>query len=140
MLLFCQIEFGIFSMGLVYATHNASEQELTLFTALLSIYRDGSGAERESDGSTRANWRQIERCVADLVGAQTSEDIAYGYSVKSKQLSTREFSRLVNGGRVYMEISNSPAKFWAEIESSYGLNEDSFRNQQEPEKIGNKVI
>lgn len=142
-------------MGLVYATRDAKPEEILLFRSLLSIYRDGSGAEREKNGSTRANWRQIERCVADLVNSTTNEDKNifdvsapdesnnskfYGYSVKSKQLSKNAFDNLSSDGRVYMEIANSPAKFWDDIEREHGLNEDAFRKKQEPQKIGNTIV
>lgn len=142
-------------MGLAYATQNATGDELKLFQALLSIYRDGSGAEREKDGSTRANWRQIERCVADLLNSTTSEDknifdviakdqsnsrVSYGYSVKSKQLSAKAFSSLSSGGRVYMEIANSPALFWDEIRHRHNLTESAFRAKTNPQQIGDTLV
>jgi hypothetical protein len=142
-------------MGLVYATQDANDTELKLFRAVLSTYRDGSGAERESDGSTRANWRQIERCVANLVNSNTNEDknifdvtavdqcvpdTYYGYSVKSKQLSKTAFASLSAEGRVYMEIANSPAKFWDDIKEQHGFTESTFRENLEPQKIGETLI
>jgi len=142
-------------MGLVYATKDATPSELLLFQLLMSIYRDGSGAEREGDGTTRANWRQIERCVADLVNSTTNEDknifdvsapdstdssTYYGYSVKSKQLSKTKFKKLSSVGRVYMEIANSPVKFWDEVNLQHGLTEADFRSKNDPSKIGSAVI
>ena len=38
-----------------------------------------------------------------------------------------------------MELSNSPAKFWAALES-VGINEDEFRNRRKADVIGNMVL
>src|SRR5688572_25136577 len=115
-------------MSLAFATREPTEREVTDLRHMLSSFRDGSGNEREEDGSTRAGWRQIERCIAELVGSKGTEDksifdvvgkdehnpqLAYGFSVKSKQLDRRALVALTSVGRVYMEIANSPAKFWA---------------------------
>jgi hypothetical protein len=156
-MLACKITFCTewLVLGLAFATRPASAEELKVFRLLLSIYRDGSGAERESDGTTRANWRQIERCVADLLGADTSEDknifdviaqdqgdptLWHGYSVKSKQLAARKFANLNDGERVYMEIANSPAKFWDAIRVKHGLDESAFSAQSQPQELGDTVI
>lgn len=142
-------------MGLVYATRNASDDELQLFRRMLSTFRDGSGNEREPDGTTRAGWRQIERCVAELLASTGGEnkgifDVssidpddttkAYGFSVKSKQLDKRSFTALETTGRVYMEIANSPAKFWAELTAAHNVTEQDFRNMQYAQEIGNTII
>lgn len=142
-------------MGMVYATRSATVAEVELFRKMMSTFRDGSGVEREEDGSTRAGWRQIERCVAALVDSRGGEDKgifdvvalddakqsrAYGFSVKSKQLSRNEFASLANDGQVYMEIANSPAKFWAEIARAHGLSEQDFRARQQAKKLGSTVI
>ena len=71
---------------------------------------------------------------------QSVSHTAYGFSVKSKQLSVNEFKGLSTNGQVYMEIANSPAKFWAEIQSKHGLNERDFREQRYAEDIGKTVI
>lgn len=142
-------------MALVYATRTATDNELELFRSMLSTFRDGSGNEREADGTTRAGWRQIERCVAELLQATGGEDKgifdvvgrdptnprqAYGYSVKSKQLEKRSFDALETNGRVYMEIANSPAKFWAELTAAHGVTEQDFRDMKYAQEIGNTLI
>ncbi len=142
-------------MGLVYATHSPSAHDDNLLRLLLSTFRDGSGIEREPDNSTRANWRQMERCVAELLDSIGGEDkqifdvialdkadptTAYGFSIKSKVLSKKDFDRLSDGARVYMEIANSPAKFWSAIKSSHGLTENDFTHMRHPQEVGNTVI
>ena len=142
-------------MGVLFATRNATVDELELFRKMMSTFRDGSGVEREEDGSTRAGWRQIERCVSALVNGIGGEDkgifdvvaideiykkTAYGFSVKSKQLSKNEFAKLASNGQTYMEIANSPAKFWAEIVTAHGCSEQDFRERKHAAKIGTTVI
>lgn len=142
-------------MSRAFATKDPSNYETELLRLLLSCYRDGSGAERERDNSTRANWRQIERCFADLFEVQTNEDknifdlfapsetnhnIWYGFSVKSKQLSAKKFHDLEKGSRVYMEIANSPAKFWDAVKLHLGLSENDFSQRKNPTEIGRIVI
>jgi len=142
-------------MAVPFANRPPTENELTKLTLFFSTFRDGSGNEREKDGSTRASWRQIERCFAEWLDAIGGEDkaifdvvaadqqntsIFYGFSIKSKMLSKKNFESLDCGGRVYMEIANSPAKFWDEIYSRTGFREDSFRNQLHAQEIGSIVL
>jgi len=142
-------------MGMLFATRNATTDEVELFRKMMSTFRDGSGVEREEDGSTRAGWRQIERCVAALVNSVGGEDkgifdvvaiddvdkkTAYGFSVKSKQLSKNEFAKLASSGQTYMEIANSPAKFWSEIVTAHGCTEQDFRDRNHAAKLGATVI
>ena len=142
-------------MGLAFATNNPTENEALALRLLLSCYRDGSGAEKEKDGSTRANWRQIERCVADLFGVETNENknifdlcapdetsssTFYGFSVKSKQLTLKNVKGLDNGERVYMEIANSPAKFWDALKIKLKIDETDFTSQRHPTEIGETIL
>jgi hypothetical protein len=142
-------------MGLAYATRPPTAEEDKRLRLLLSTYRDGTGNQREKDNTTRANWREIERCICELLSGGGGEDkhifdliarddakdsVGYGFSVKSKQLSSSAFSRLDIDSRVYMEIANSPAKFWAAIKSQHGYTEADFRNQLHAKKIGRSVI
>jgi hypothetical protein len=142
-------------MGLAYATRPPTYDEDKRLRLLLSTYRDGTGNQREKDNTTRASWREIERCVCELLSGGGGEDkhifdliacddadksIGYGFSVKSKQLSKSSFSRLHVDSRVYMEIANSPAKFWGAIKEEHGFNEEHFRNQQHSTQIGQTVI
>ena len=142
-------------MTCVFANRAPTLSEVNLFRLMLSTFRDGSGNEMEDDGSTRPNWRELERCVAALVNASTNEnkcifdviargenasDKYYGYSVKSKQLSPNKFGELSSSGRVYMEIANSPAKFWDAIQQNLNLAEVDFRSGNGASDIGNCVI
>lgn len=142
-------------MGLPFATRAPTCEEVNLLRLMLSTFKDGSGNETESDGTTRAGWREIERCIADWLNGLGGENkaifdviapdslnpsVCYGYSVKSKQLSNSMFDKLPIGARVYMEIANSPAKFWAEIKRLHGLEEADFRNQKHPSEIGDSVL
>jgi hypothetical protein len=142
-------------MSLMFATRNPTESETKYIRALLSTFRDGSGNQSECDGSTRAGWREIERCIGEAVLGPASENkhifdviapddliknVFYGLSIKSKQLSRRNLLSLSTTGRVYMEIANSPAKFWAEIESLHGCTEREFNRKEHPGLIGNTVL
>lgn len=122
---------------------------------MFATFKDGSGNQKDADGQTLADWRQIERCFAELLNGTGGEDKnifdviandpsdstqAYGFSIKSKQLPIKQFDSLASGGRVYMEIANSPAKFWAEINSLHSYTEADFREQKHANAIGNTVI
>ena len=142
-------------MGLMFATRNPTAAETKHIRALLSTFRDGSGNQREADGSTRASWREIERCLAEAVKGPGGEDkqifdviapddadpnIAYGLSIKSKQLSRKAFLALPTIGRVYMEVANSPAKFWAEVSEAQGHGEQEFGKMMHADSIGDTVL
>lgn len=142
-------------MGLPFATRDATDDEVLLFKLMLATFRDGSGNQKDNDNRTRADWRQIERCVAELLNGDGGEDkgifdvilldqqdvaLAYGFSIKSKQLCPRDFLKLQTDGRVYMEIANSPAKFWNAIGNEHELTENDFRNMSSPNLIGGTVL
>lgn len=142
-------------MGLSFSTRNPSYKEVELLRHMLATFRDGSGNQRDKDLFTYADWRQVERCFAELLNGDSGEDksifdvialddeddsTAYGYSIKSKALSKTDFGKLGSGGRVYMEIANSPAKFWAEITELHGLTEANFRRNESPKEIGDTVL
>src|SRR4051812_30883777 len=91
-------------------------QELERLRLVLSVFRDGSGNTQMPDGSKRADWRQVERAIAEVFGGVTAESKAvfdidfptddalpYGASVKT---SLRR-----KDDRVLMEMANSPALF-----------------------------
>lgn len=141
---------------LPFVTDAPTPLEQTIIRHMFSTFRDGSGAERDQDGFTRANWRQIERVFAEfLTGAPPPEtksifDViakdlcdptkAYGLSIKSKQLPKRQFDGLNKGTRVYMEIANSPAKLFDALEAKLGFAEVNFRNHESPSDVGNCVL
>ena len=139
----------------MFATRNPTDKETKHIRALLSTFRDGSGNQSESDGTTRASWREIERCIAEVVLGPASEDkhifdviapdnlnpdIFYGFSIKSKQLSRKNFLKLPTVGRVYMEVANSPAKFWDDIGLSHGHTEREFSRMLHPAQMGDTVL
>ncbi|MDR0462714.1 MAG: hypothetical protein LBG64_00635 [Pseudomonadales bacterium] len=142
-------------MSLAFIHRNPSENETELYKLAFSVFRDGFGQEKEKDGSTRPGWREYERAVAEVIGGACAESkaifdvlvkddqnnlITYGISVKSKQLPGRNAMRLLNeSGRVHMELSNSPAKFWA-ILNQVNLVEDDFRAMRNPELFGTTVL
>lgn len=142
-------------MGIPFVTHAPTAADTELFSLLLSTFLDGTGNQRDQDGGTRANWREIERCVAEFVDALGGENkgifdviakdpaaanVHYGLSVKSKQYSKTTLDDLDASGRVYMEVANSPAKFWDAIGLQHGLAELDYRNQVRPQDIGDCVL
>ena len=141
-------------MGLMFATRNPTEDEESLIMKMISTFRDGTGNQKDSDGGTRASWRELERCFAEAVSAIASEDknifdviaadetdpsLYYGFSIKSKQLSQKQFWGLDSRSRTYMEIANSPAKFWQKI-SDQGITEEDFKCMRFANVIGNTVL
>lgn len=142
-------------MSLMFATRNPTDAEIKHIRALMSTFRDGSGNQSESDGTTRASWREIERCIAEVVLGPASEDkhifdviapddkqknVFYGFSIKSKQLSKKRFLKLPVDARVYMEVANSPAKFWSDIEKHHGHTERDFNMMKNAKSIGDCVL
>ena len=130
--------------------------ELALLKKFLATYRDGTGGNRESDGSSRADSRQIERCFAELLHGRTTESKAFydfvvesnesggiavrGASIKSKQVSKlRDYAKQKATMRSYLELSNSSAKNWALCED-YGLTEADFAAHKHPEKFGEVIL
>lgn len=123
---------------------------------MLSTYRDGSGTERDAGGLTRPNWRQMERVFAELFTGEPppenkaifdvtapslkSKKISYGLSIKSKQLSKRNFDRLGDDARTYMEIANSPAKMFDALERKHKMTIEHFRAGKDPNVVGNCVL
>ena len=142
-------------MNNAFITRPPTENDIAHIRMLMSVFGDGFGNQRDGSNGTRADWRQLERCIGEFVGSSGGEDkkifdvlapnesgmpIYYGLSVKSKQLPTRSFTSLSNSGRVYMEIANSPAKFWDVIREKLELSEADFRSQRHPKEIGNLIL
>jgi hypothetical protein len=143
-------------MERVFLTRPPTAAELALLKKFLATYRDGTGGNRESDGSSRADSRQIERCFAELLHGRTTESKAYydfvvesnesggiavrGASIKSKQTAKlRDYSKLKATMRSYLELSNSSAKDWA-LCKEHGLTEANFAAHQHPEEFGKVVL
>lgn len=130
--------------------------ELALLKKFLATYRDGTGGNRESDGSSRADSRQIERCFAELLHGRTTESKAFydfvvesnesggiavrGASIKSKQAAKlRDYAKQEATMRSYLELSNSSAKDWA-LCKDHGLTDADFVAHRYPEKFGEVVL
>lgn len=141
-------------MALPFATNDPTQQDTLRLSLMLSTYLDGTGNQRDKDGGTRANWREIERCVAESFMSATGEDkgifdvvaadredasLCYGFSVKSKEYARGTLDTLDATGRVYMEVANSPAKFWAPLHAM-NLDENDFRDGRNAAKFGASVI
>lgn len=145
-------------MEKAFITRAPNPSELTLFGKYLGSYRDGSGNNREEDGSSRADSRQIERCFAELLDGTTTENKAFydfviesnesgsiavrGASVKSKEVSKlltykKEADR--KKLRAHLEISNSASKDW-ELCKEYGLTVDDFSEGKHAEKFGEVIL
>ncbi|ENJ1769919.1 hypothetical protein AB0539_004149 [Vibrio parahaemolyticus] len=141
-------------MDVPFITRPASGNELTKLKYYMSTYTDGSGYEKNPDGTTRPGWRDFERIVAELLGGRAPEGkgifdiivnadelgfIKYGVSVKSKGFSKNKFQGLMGSGRVYMELCNSPAKLWEPLKE-LGINEQDFTAQQYADQIGSSIL
>lgn len=131
-----------------------NKNEEDYFKYAFSTFTDGSGSEIETIGErefTRIGWRQMERVTAflldgeavqkkdyfDVIVLDKKEDV--GLSLKSKSLPGKKFKNLDRGGRVYMELANSPAKFWDEMRI-VGLSEADFLSGKKADLFGKTLI
>lgn len=145
-------------MERAFVTRAPTANELTLLSKFFGTFRDGSGNNRESDGSTRADSRQIERCFAELLHGRTTENKSFydfviesnesgsiavrGASIKSKEIKRlRDFKEKAkrNSLRAHLEISNSSAKDWRLCTDS-GLSHDDFRTGKRAEEFGEVIL
>ena len=140
-------------MSIPFITRNPTAQDERRLQLLMSTFTDGSGYERGSTGETRPGWRDIERVIAELLATNSIEsksifdivvpstvsDSAYGASIKSKGFSRKNFLSLSAGGRVYMELCNSPAKLWDPIKN-LGIHEGNFGNAAVAVQIGESIL
>lgn len=130
--------------------------ELALLQKFIGTYRDGTGGNRESDGSTRAEFRQIERCFAELLHGRTTENKAFydfvvefnegggvavrGASIKSKEITDlRSYPQQRLTMRAHLELSNSNARDWALCQNS-GLSEQDFRDHKHAANFGDVIL
>ena len=110
---------------------------------------------KEGDAS-RPGWRDFERVIGEVLCGKTPEgkqvfdvfledpsrkSVDIGLSIKSKELSRLNAIRDLDGdGRVYMELANSPAKFWAEL-ARLGIEESDFgRDLSNAQAIGENIL
>jgi hypothetical protein len=143
-------------MERAFLTRPPTATELALLKKFLATYRDGTGGNRERDGSSRADSRQIERCFAELLHGRTTESKAFydfvvesnesggiavrGASIKSKQVTKlRDYAKQKAAMRSYLELSNSSAKDWA-LCKDYGLTEADFTAHKHPKKFGEVIL
>jgi hypothetical protein len=143
-------------MERAFLTRAPTAAELTLLKKFLATYRDGTGGNRESDGSSRADSRQIERCFAELLHGRTTESKAFydfvvesnesggiavrGASIKSKQAAKlRDYAKQKTAMRSHLELSNSSAKDWALCKDS-GLTTADFAAHKYPDKFGKVIL
>lgn len=143
-------------MQRAFLTRHPNAAEMTLLRKFLATYRDGTGGNREPDGSSRADSRQIERCFAELLYGRTTENKAFydfvvefnenggiavrGASIKSKEITNlRQYPQQVATMRAHLEVSNSSAKDWA-LCQEHGLTEDDFRNHRRAADFGNVIL
>jgi hypothetical protein len=116
------------------------------------LFTNGFGSEQEKGGETRIGWRQMERVFADLFGGTANEnkdvfDVVVpidsksdiGLSIKSKNFPPNAFTSLESDGRVYMELTNSPAKIWASLNRK-GLYDTDFQSKNKANDIGVALI
>ncbi len=138
------------SQGLAFIDRQPTSYEVERLRLLLSTFCDGSGM---NDGGSMPGWRDVERSVAEALKGRASEnkdvfDVILNYtstqdvglSIKSKNLAGREaIDKLACGGRCYMELANSPAKFWQKL-AQIGLTESDYRSKKSAPKFGAAVI
>lgn len=148
------------SMTQPFLSANPTNDQLRALVKYLSTFRDGSGNIREDDPdkSTRADSRQIERCLAELFGVKPPESKSYydfaveinkgggvvvsAASVKSKELEKlRDFrdAKARKKLRAYLEIANASAKDW-KLCRDMGLSEENFRDHKHPSKFGEAIL
>jgi hypothetical protein len=51
-----------------------SEDEFERLRLVLSVFQDGSGNVHVRDGTTRADWRQVERAIAERLWSDNHND------------------------------------------------------------------
>ncbi len=147
-------------MSQPFLSANPTPDQMRALIKYLSTYRDGSGNIREDDSekTTRADSRQIERCFAELFGVKPPESKSYydfaveinkgggvvvsAASVKSKEAENlRDFrdAKKRKTLRGYLEIANANAKDW-KLCHERGLTEDHFRAHQSPSEFGEAIL
>jgi hypothetical protein len=145
-------------MEKAFITRTPTANELNLFSKYLGSYRDGSGNNREVDGSSRADFRQIERCFAELLDGTTTENKSFydfviesnesgSIAVRGASIKSKEITNLLNFRqdserkimRTHLEISNSASKDW-ELCREYGLTDEHFRDGLHAEKFGEVIL
>lgn len=147
-------------MSQPFLSADPTSDQMRALVKYLSTYRDGSGNIREDDPdrSTRADSRQIERCLAELFGVKPPESKSYydfaveinkhgGVVVSAASVKSKEAENLRDFRdpkkrmklRAYLEIANANAKDW-KLCREIGLNEDHFREHKYPSEFGAAIL
>ncbi len=140
-------------MALAFVDREPTQDETQLLELAFSTFCDGSGMTKEGEYS-RPGWRDFERAIGEVLGGTTPEgkqvfdvfvpdaqaaNVDVGLSIKSKELTRKHaIGDLESGGRVYMELANSPAKFWASL-SKQGIEESDFGTAS-AQTIGESIL
>lgn len=137
-----------------FITRPPTGQETERIRLAMSSFCDGSGQYVEPGGISRPGWRDFERIIAEIIGGFAVENkevfdviipsetttTDYGFSIKSKELSrATAITDLELNGRVHMEVSNSPAKFWEPLYRK-GVTEEAFKRQEQAQLIGTTIL
>jgi hypothetical protein len=141
-------------MSVGFVTRNPTPSEIELLRLALSTFGDGSGMLTNGD-HTLPGWRDFERVIAAVLNGRAPEwkgvfdvvipsnaaiDLDYGLSIKSKKLDRASaIGDLSTTGRVYMELTNSPAKFWEAL-GKKGINEKGVRAKKKAQEVGETLI
>ena len=115
--------------SIAFFNKKPTDAEVALLAKFLGTFRDGSGNYPEDDGTTRADYKQIEVSFAELLGGKAFGNKKYydfcvsendsggitvrGASIKSKELAEiADFPKVKAELRAHMEVSNSSAADW----------------------------
>lgn len=145
-------------MERAFLTRAPNASELKLLGKYLGSYRDGSGNNREKDGTSRADSRQIERCFAELLHGTTTESKFFydfvvefnesgGIAVRGASLKSKEIQHLTEyknpvkraAMRAHLELSNSNATDWA-LCAKKGLTQKDFESHKRAAEFGAVIL
>jgi len=141
------------NMSYPFIDRNPTPNENEQIRLAMSSFCDGSGFLLEPDGTSRPASRDFERIFAELFGGSFRYDKGFfdlyieinknthaGISVKSKQIDRQTaIEDLKSGGRVHIELSNSPSRNREALKNA-GFSESDFKNKAHPQEIGTALI
>lgn len=142
--------------SIAFFNKQPTKGEVDLLAKYLGTFRDGTGNYIEEDGTTRADYKQIEVCFAELLGGKAfgnkkyydfcvSENDDGGITVRGASIKSKEKADLADYGkpksdvRSYFEISNSSAADW-NLCREKGLTEQDWLDQQKAEAFGEVIL
>lgn len=139
-------------MSVAFLTRAPTLHETERLRLALSTFCDGSGMVCLDSGATLPGWRDAERLVAELLAGAALEnkgvfdvivsstqhpDTDYGLSIKCKE-QPQAVLRPADG-RAYLELANSPAKFWKQL-GLLGITETDFRARSNAQTMGDSIL